>query len=329
MKILLRSLLVIVGLWFCIPTQANAATCFWVGGTGTWDNSADAAHWSSGTGGSGSTCAATGGVPKNAGDVATFDASSGGGTVTNNVDLAIGQITMGAFTGTLDFATNNKNVTLTVAFSNSGTGTRTLNMGNGTWTLSSGSGSLWDFTTTTNLTFNANSSVLNFTSVTGAARSFVSGGKTYATVGFTSASQSDFAYTITGGPTIATLNATGPLTLAITGATTVTVTNMNINGGSSTSAVILQHSAAGGTVGTISASSGTIGGNWVVLTGITCSGGATFAFTNSIDFARNTTCGITAPAGGATGHIIGGYLLNRDLHHDNDNLPAFLDAVAA
>lgn len=133
------------------------ASRFWVGGAGTWD-STTTTHWSASTGGAGGASA-----PVTA-DTVTFDGSSGGGTVTVDSTingLSLTSITMGAFTGTLDFSVNNPSITLTL-FSNSGAGTRTLNMGSGTWTITNASGTLWDFTTVTGLTFNSNTSSLVF-----------------------------------------------------------------------------------------------------------------------------------------------------------------------
>ena len=75
------------------------AARFWVGGTGTWD-AADTTHWSATSGGGGSAS-----VPGTS-DAVTFDASSGGGTVTVNTTVAVQSITFGAMVGTLDFATN-------------------------------------------------------------------------------------------------------------------------------------------------------------------------------------------------------------------------------
>src|SRR3990167_4760426 len=60
--------------------EAAAVSCYWVGGSGTWDV-ADATHWSSSTGGSGSTCDGGANVP-GADDTVIFDSNSGTGTVT-------------------------------------------------------------------------------------------------------------------------------------------------------------------------------------------------------------------------------------------------------
>lgn len=122
------------------------AARFWVGGSGTWDAS-DTSHWAATSGG------ASGASVPGSGDTVTLDGSSGGGTVTVNTNVNVTSITMGAFTGTLDFATNNNTVTL-VTFSGSGTGTRTLNQGSGQWTITGNNGSIWGCGDLTNATFN-------------------------------------------------------------------------------------------------------------------------------------------------------------------------------
>jgi len=131
------------------------ASRFWIGGTGAWDSSTTT-NWSSSSGGTGGAS-----VPGSS-DTVTFDGSSGGGTVTVNTNFTVTSITMGAFTGTLDFSANNNSPTMTT-FSCSGTGTRTLNMGSGTWTISGNNTTIWDMTTITGLTLNANTSTINFT----------------------------------------------------------------------------------------------------------------------------------------------------------------------
>lgn len=309
MKYLKYLLLVICLIWFSLPTpQANAATCFWVGGTATWDTT-NTTSWASGTGGTPGTCAGTGNVCKNSADTCTFDGSSGGGTVTVNLNTTITQLNCGAFTGTLDFSANNNSFTYSNGFDCSGTGTRTVNLGNGTHTIGNGAAAGWTLTTTTNLTFNANTSTIVFSDSVAANTTFASGGKTYSTVSFSRSTNLDNTVSITGGPTIATLNVTGPLILLITSGTTLTVSNaFNLNSGGSSTAIVQLRSVTAGSAATLSVASGTPTGNWFLLQKITCSGGATFSFTNSMDYGNtNTNCGIVAPSGsGATGHIIGG-----------------------
>lgn len=305
----LRYALIAVGLLFA--SQADAATCFWVLGTGSWSTS-NTASWASSSGGTTGTCAATGGVPKNAGDIATFDGSSGGGTVTVDSTIngiTIAQITMGAFTGTLDFSVNNPSITLSTAFSISGSGTRTLNLGSGTFTLTAGSGTVMDLTTTTGLTFNANTSKIVFapTTINGTVN-WQTGGKTYATVTFgpivayTASKQSGFS--VTGSATIATLsvNPSGqPLQIRLS-SLTLTVTNGLSWTGTSTSPIMLQdNSASGSAISSANASSC----SWCVFQGMIFNGGGAMTASNSLSLGGNTGATINPPTTSG-GHIIGG-----------------------
>ena len=321
MKTLVRIalLLYLLGL----PTIADAATCFWVGGTGTWNNSTDTAFWKS-TSGGGTACAATGGVPKNAGDIATFDGASGGGTITINVDVNIAQITAGAFTGTLDWSAHNNAVTLSTAFNGSGSGTRTINLGNGIWTFTATSGTPWQMTTTTGLTFNANSSTLVFTATTASTRTFQSGQLNYNIV-TVSANSSGGAFLYVGGQTTATFNITAPNAVGFQG--TTTLTNAPTWTGASGSLISLSSQALG-TTATISVASGTSSNNFVGIRDLTFSGGAIFTAINCYDLGHNSGVTCTAPATGGGGRIIGGWLLRRDLYHNNDNNLAWLEKVA-
>lgn len=145
------------------------ASRYWVGGTGTWDNSTTT-HWSGTTGGAGGSS-----VP-GASDTVTLDGASGGGTVTLNYAPTITSITGGAHTGTFDTANNN--MTMSGIFSWSGTGTRTLTLGTSTITITGSAN--WDITTTTNLTFSGASSTISRTA--GQNSGFLGGGLTYGTV---------------------------------------------------------------------------------------------------------------------------------------------------
>lgn len=132
------------------------ASRFWVLGTGTWDAS-DTSHWASVSNG------APGATVPGSADSVTMDAASGGGTVTVNTNIGIVSLTTGAFTGTLDFSANNNTVALTGAFSNTGTGTRTVNCGGGQWTLSNNAATVWSCGDLSNCTFTPPSLPVNFT----------------------------------------------------------------------------------------------------------------------------------------------------------------------
>lgn len=282
-----------------------AGGCFWVGGTGTWDNSTTT-NWASSSGGIGGVA-----VPASTSPV-TFDGSSGGGTVTVaatiNGSNTIAGLTLGAFTGTLDFATNNPNIT-TIFVSLTGTGTRTLNMGSGTWTLNNAAAQdMWDATTTTNLTFNKNTSTIlaNFTHAT----NFRTGGLSYntITVGASPSEGASLLFSV-GNPTFANFNITAPSYVKFNFATTTTITNAFAWTGSSGS-IINIGSGLAGTPATITTGSGTTNtATWAAFNSITFTpvGGSTLAATNSFDLRGNSGTGftITAPATGGGTHILG------------------------
>lgn len=152
------------------------AARFWVGGTGTWD-ATSTTHWATTSGGS------SGASVPGSSDTVTFDANSGGGTVTVNTTVNVVSITAGSFTsGTLDFSANNNNVTAQT-ISITGTVARNIKMGNGTWTITGTTGTIWNSATITNLTFNANNSSLVFSS--NATFTVAFGGLTLHNVSFT------------------------------------------------------------------------------------------------------------------------------------------------
>ena len=279
------------------------ANRFWVAGTETW-NSTAGAKWGTLTG-----VADSASLP-GTGDVAIFDSLSGGGTVTVDSPNGAGvvtvqQITMGAFTGTLDFATNDNNVTLSVAFSGTGTGVRTLNMGDGAWLMSATSGVVWDCGTVTNFTLNANSSTLTISASATASRTFASGGKTYNIVNLANTGSNFAAMAISGSATIATLNLTAPLWLRPANGATVTITNaFNWDGASASSGFLITSNSVDGAVATISVASGSPVIDWAAISTMTFSGGATFTATNSLSLGGNTGITITPPGGG--GRIFGG-----------------------
>ena len=136
------------------PTQAAAVSCYWVGGTGTWD-AADATHWSSSTGGSGSTCDGGANVP-GADDTVVFDSNSGtAATVT--LGAAYSPTVLGITLNKSDLIVNLNTNTLTISASSSTTFTFTAGqINNGTLTISGGTSNNSDFN---GGTFGANVSV--------------------------------------------------------------------------------------------------------------------------------------------------------------------------
>jgi hypothetical protein len=75
------------------------------------------------------------------------------------------------------FDANGYNLTCTT-FSSSNSNVRTITMGAGLWTLS-GTGTIWDTTTTTNLTFNKNTANILLSNTTSTGRTFAGGGLSY------------------------------------------------------------------------------------------------------------------------------------------------------
>lgn len=279
------------------------ASRFWVGGTGTWDNS-DTTHWASSSGGAGGQS-----VPAS-GDTVTFDGSSGGGTVTVaatiNGSNTITNIVCGAFTGTLDFSVNNPSLTMN-SMSISGSGTRTINMGSGTFTLNARFvTNMWDAGTVTNLTFNCGTSTLLLQPSGGApnnAWGMAGGGQTYRNVTFDySAGTSNNAF-ITGSNTINTLTINQAVALFPGTGTTQSLTSLVLNSAGSPG-IMLGQSA--GTY-TVSIASGSFSFEYIAFRNCIFTGGATFAATNSWDLLGNSGITITAPSGGtAPAKVIGG-----------------------
>lgn len=185
-KLLLLALIV-VGLSWGSP--AFAAARFWVGGTGTWDSSTTT-HWASVTNGSGGAS-----VPV-AGDTVTFDANSGGGTVTANYNFTVTSIAMGAFTGTLDLT----GLTVSMAtFDANGAGVRTLTITNAIINLT-GTGTVWNNVATSE-TLNASGSTINITDASSTQKTFTGANAplVYGAINFSGAGTG--AYTFSGTAT--------------------------------------------------------------------------------------------------------------------------------
>lgn len=302
--------LFLLALAFLAPNAAYAVNCFWVGGTGTWDNSSTA-HWAPTSGGGATGCQTTNAVPAS-GDAVTFDASSGTGTITVaatfNASNTIASLTMGALTGgsILDFATNDPNITITGTFSNNGSGTRRLDMGDGTWTVSANSGNVWLQNGATNLTFNANASTINFSGASSTtAKTTTLGAFTYNIVTF---GASAGGYTMGGASIIATWNITAPTAINLAASTTQRMTNAVAVTGSSGSQVSFQSSTFGTTATLQLDAASTC--SWCAFRDVTTTTSSMTA-TNSFDLGRNTLSGggsISAPSGGGGGggRIIGG-----------------------
>lgn len=263
------------------------ASRFWVGGTGTWDAS-DTTHWASSSGGAGGQS-----VP-GSGDTVTFDASSGAVVCTvNHASLNITSLTCGAMGGTLDFATNNNNITVgTVSLT--GTGTRTINLGNGTWTITGTTGTVWDNATVTNETLNSNSGKVLLAATATNFRAFNGGlGKTYNEVEIANVSETWPNLVVFGGTTITTLTLTAVKWIQITSSATLTVTNSFTHAGP----LLLASGSTSGGDGNL-AVAGTVTLAKAMIYGIAKSGAGSITANDSYDLGDNTSVTINAPAGG-------------------------------
>lgn len=274
------------------------AARFWVGGTGTWDAS-DTTHWASSSNGAGGQS-----VP-GSGDTVTFDGSSGGGTVTVATNVNVTSIAMGAFGGTLDFATNDNTVNL-VSWNNNGSGTRTLNMGDGAWTITGTTGTIWDQTTVTNLTFNANGSTLTFSATPTGGRGFLFGAVTYNNVHIDNAVAVSYPHTTANGGawTIGgTLTLTNVKYFIITTGVTHTITGTWTWDCSASDPGVLVTNSVAATISVGAAN--TLTG--IAVGPITKSGAGSITVNDGYSLGNNTGVTINAPAGGSVvARVIGG-----------------------
>lgn len=138
------------------------AARFWVGGSGTWDNSSTT-NWSATSGGAGGASAPT------TADTVTFDANSGTAAVVsvaataatstcgiNKSDINLNFAGSPTFTGTVTLTAgtitlNSFSLTCS-AFSSSNSNARTLAFGTGSITLTGSGTTIWSTDTSTNLT---------------------------------------------------------------------------------------------------------------------------------------------------------------------------------
>lgn len=300
--------------FLAFATCANAATCFWVGGTGTWSTT-NTASWASSTGGTSGTCAATGGVPKQTADTATFDGSSGGGTVT--VDSTMSGTTLlvlaaGAFTGTIDWSVNFVSTANGMTFSSAGTAVefggagsgRVFKLGSGTYNFPNGG--IFDFATVTGAgTQSLASATLVFGSTTLSSQQQLNGGGfAYGTV-TVNGRTSGQAFQLSGtGTSIATLNLTGPLNFALSGGQSFTVTNLN-SVGTIANPILFSDGTITSSLATITTSVTNI--SYTNFRGISFSSAVT-APNSWGTLGANTNLTATPPSSGGNACIIGGGL---------------------
>lgn len=273
---------------------ADAASRFWVGGTGTWDGSTTT-HWAATTGGAGGQT-----VPA-AGDTVTFDGASGGGTVTVNTNFSIATLVAGAFTGTLDFSANNNSPTISANVDFGGTGTRTINMGSGTWTFTSVSqGNMFSIGNASGLTLSAASSTILLSAVATGTRTLNFNGQTIGNLTVTNAAANSFLIDLSLGATIAgNLTLTNVQGVSINGGSTLTVSGTMTYDGTQAKPGILRSSSTAATLSVAGAT--TL--SWLTVQNITKAGAGSITVNSGVDAGGNTGVTINAPA---SGRIIGG-----------------------
>ncbi len=142
------------------------ASRFWVGWTWTWDAS-DTSHWSATSGGG------SGASVPGSGDNATFNGSSGGGTVTVNTNFSIVNFSLNGFTWTVDFSVNNNSPTMSTF---GGGSAATIVLWSGTHTITGTWGFAWS---TNSTTITAGTSTIKFTDTSNTALSFLGSGRTF------------------------------------------------------------------------------------------------------------------------------------------------------
>lgn len=280
------------------------ANKFWVGGTGSWS---DGTHWATT---SGASFPVGGGTIPATGDTVTFDAASGGGTVTCDVvtGLSLSTLTAGAFTGTLDFTGGNPDLTFTrndgsAAVNLSGTGARKYLLGTGTWTITHTTGTLFDIGTTTNLDVTSATAInITYSATTASERSFNGGSRTFGT--FTiGANSSRGGFRIFGNNTFTLISVPAGTALQFpTGTTTITGAGV-LGTGSSSSPILLAPATVSTGTTTLSFSSA-VTADWVSLVGITTTGAGSFIGTNGLNFGRVTFDSgdsLAVPSGGGSG----------------------------
>lgn len=287
---------------------AMAANCFWFGGTGSIN---DTSKWFAATNGGGGACAASGGWPNSSADNGTFDANSGGGTITRNVNWTIGTLNIAAFTGTFGNSGDTATVLLDI-FTNNGAGTRTFNMGATTWTCgrTGVTNCVWQVSGATNLTLNRDTSTLVLENGASSGTALCWFGTTYQynNIVFSPASNATSARSgwgcNTGNMTIANLTIGSPNTFQFTAGVGWTITGtMAFSGGTpSNTSLIFFNSNSQTSDFSFTLSGGAATCDWCVFFNVRAITNVINA-TNSLNIGRNTNVNFTPPGGGGGGSV--------------------------
>lgn len=304
------------------------ATYYWVGGSGTWNNT-NAANWSLTSGGAGGA-----GVPNSA-DTVNFNSASGTAaaititstaaslnTVINKSDMTLtlsGNVTLCPSAGTLTLTSGTlalSSYTLTVGgISTSSTSTRTINFGTGKIVLNtSATKTVWTSSTVTNLTVTGTAPLVEC----------IGGGaavtKTITTGTLSEGNSISFSFLETSGSVTYSLSTSRVKNLLVNGVQTITHTGLTIYGsytllnsnGNTTYTASTSAWTFAATSGsyTISGSTSThdfpwtfngIGGSWTLQSNIVTGSSRAWSLTNgTIDFANYTITGASISIGAGT-----------------------------
>lgn len=195
-----------------------------------------------------------------------------GGTLELNEPLTLGATrALSLLGGTFNANTENVNVGSVIS---TGTNVRTINMSSGAWTLS-GIGTVWDCSTSTNLTLNKNSANITLSDTSASSRIFAGGGLTYNNL-IIGGSLGSSLLTITGANTFGTISSTKTVahTINFPASTTTTFSTFGVDGSSGN--LVSIRSTTPGTQATLSQASGTVNGLYLDIQDSAATGGATW-----------------------------------------------------
>jgi alpha-tubulin suppressor-like RCC1 family protein len=278
------------------------AARYWVGGTGTWDNTAGT-KWALTSGGAGGQA-----VPTTADDV-FFDANSGANTVTIGITALTNTLNMTGFTGTLAFGTNKIQIAYAGAVATVFTGNATMSVTGTPLIELTGSGGTQRFITTGSVT-EANSISFNITS--GTERFGFSNGSRVRNINFTGFSGIFDANTrtiygnVVLSPTMTTTSGLNTSWAATSGTQTITSNGTSFNGSHSFDGVggTVQLADAFTTSSSITLNNGTFNSNGYNVTATTFSsnnsntrtltmGSSTWTLSAAAPWNTATTTGLT------------------------------------
>lgn len=245
----------------------------------------------------------------------TFNGVGGGWTLADAFEIGTGLSGLILTNGALDTAGQAIGAR---KFTSNNSNTRTLTLGASVITLSpQGAGTIWDFGTTTGLTFNANSSTIKLASSasTGNPQTFSGCGLTYSNLYFNRGA-SDVSNTITGSNTFASVKDDGTVahSLLFADASTTTLTTAAGWQVSGTAGQLISINSVTTATHALSCASGDISADYLTVQHSIAGGGASwYAGANSTDNQATADAGsgwiFTAPGVGGGGANSGFFLL--------------------